>query len=87
MDTNERIFEAAFTSLQGLPANTNSFHDIARACVRCAVMWVDLMTQFCGEVTDEQITQMVADLAHQELASLRKEGDRLNFKHPPNSIQ
>jgi hypothetical protein len=36
MDVNEQIFKAAFASLQGQPANTDSFCTIARACVRCA---------------------------------------------------
>lgn len=87
MDVNERIFKAAFTSLQGQPANTESFSVITRACVRCAAMWLDGIAQVSGAITDDQIVGAIADLAREELVSLRQSGDRLSFKLPRNSIQ
>jgi hypothetical protein len=87
MDVSERIFKAAFTSLQGQPASSESFRVITRACIRCAAMWLDGLAQVTGALTDEQIVEAIADLARAELADIRNTGDRISFKLPSNSIQ
>jgi hypothetical protein len=81
-DVAEKIFAAAFESLQGKPASTEAFREIARGAVRCALMWVDGLMQFAGPVEDSALVDIVRVLAEEELAAMRRDGDRLNFSIP-----
>jgi hypothetical protein len=45
-------------------------------------MWVDGLMQFAGPVEDSALVDIVRVLAEEELAAMRRDGDRLNFSIP-----
>jgi hypothetical protein len=81
-DVAEKIFAAAFESLQGKPASTDTFREIARGAVRCALFWVDGLMQLVGPLEDSALVDIVREIAVEELAAMRRDGDRLNFSIP-----
>jgi hypothetical protein len=81
-DTGERIFAAAFQSLQGKPATTDSFREIAAASIRCAMLWIDGLARLGGELDDAALVEIARDLAAQQLADIRATGDKIDFKTP-----
>ena len=92
VDIGERIFGAALEVLQGLealqgkPANADSYRDIVEGSIRCALLWLDGMAQFVGDIDDDQILETVRDMAVTQLADIRAEGDKIDFGMPRNRL-
>lgn len=85
-DVGERLFAAAFASLQGKPATTESFREIASAAVRCALLWVDALVQLTGPLDDAALADLIRDIAVEQLADIRATGDRINFRAPRDRL-
>ena len=86
VDIGERIFDAALEALQGKPANAASYRDIVEGSIRCALLWLDGMAQFVGDIDDDQIIETVRDMAVRQLADIRAEGDKIDFGMPRNRL-
>jgi hypothetical protein len=78
-DVARKMIAAAYESQQGKPASTESFREIARGAMRCALMWVDGLMQFQGPVDDSALVDIVRVLAIDELEAMRRDGERLTF--------
>jgi hypothetical protein len=71
-DVAEKIFAAAFESLQGKPASTEAFREIARGAVRCALMCPRRQGARCA-VVHKCTSAVVPDLRIDQLPELRLE--------------
>jgi hypothetical protein len=81
MELDEKIFELAFKSLNGKPANGETFCTIVRACAGPGIIWVQAAGQLTG-ASDEQCITAFTELAREELARARKNKELLQFGIP-----
>jgi hypothetical protein len=82
-DVGEAILAAAFQSLQGKPASTDTFRDIANGSIRCALLWIDALLAVTAPLNDGAIAEIVRDIAVAQLRDIRQNGDRIEINLPP----
>ena len=92
-DLGERLFAVAFESLQGKPATTDSFREIAVASIRVGMLWIDGLARLTraaglaeGELDDAALVDIARDIAAQQLADIRAKGDKVDFRIPRDRL-